>query len=536
MRKIQEHEGGGGFSPFPVQNSGSSFMMNTMPQQLLMNSLSSFQKSQLSPKTSGLPTQGMQIPSQSLDLIPQEIAPKKSFMESGLGKTIGKVGSFMTGIGGQSLMSQHLNSIKSADKVINSNDALTGGIRTGVNNALMMSGNPFGIAAGAVNMLIDKTGGFTDASKGLGKGTDTLNSIASLAVPGAGWFAGKTKNYTKSQELTGSTGYTGTSATGDKAKQNAGAKLLFGKNKANTMIMRQQQRDNQVQDIVNSGADDLASSASSGYIGQRNSFDLQGGLNRKAALAKEGLKLDRDFAKKAIASKKKSRRLEEVAGLQQGGLVSNLDDLVKRVNSSKANFVKRLNEPTIRTIPSSDGYVMSHKLGYADMDGKTIVFPQVQEIDGKLQYFQDWRKAMDSAIQRKDTLEMSPDEAELFTTQYKTKYPGFKTTKFKEGGSINVIPEGALHARKHHLDDIDEKFEDVTCKGIPVITESEGGSVTQHAEVERNEIIFCLDVTEQLEKLMKEGSDDAAITAGKLLVREILENTEDNTGLIQEVD
>lgn len=106
---------------------------------------------------------------------------------------------------------------------------------------------------------------------------------------------------------------------------------------------------------------------------------------------------------------------------------------------------------------------------------------------------------------------------------------------FKEGGTINVIPDGALHAHKHHLEDIDDKFGDVTSKGIPVITE-EGGDIKQHAEVERNEIIFCIEVTEKLEKLMKDGSDEAAIEAGKLLVHEILENTEDNTGLLQEVE
>jgi hypothetical protein len=39
---------------------------------------------------------------------------------------------------------------------------------------------------------------------------------------------------------------------------------------------------------------------------------------------------------------------------------------------------------------------------------------------------------------------------------------------------VNVIPEGALHKNKHHLEEVDEKFEDVTSKGIPVITEKDG--------------------------------------------------------------
>jgi hypothetical protein len=107
---------------------------------------------------------------------------------------------------------------------------------------------------------------------------------------------------------------------------------------------------------------------------------------------------------------------------------------------------------------------------------------------------------------------------------------------FKNGGAVNVIPDGALHAHKHHLEDVDGKFEEVTTKGIPVITEEKGGDIKQHAEVEREEIIFNLDVTKQLEKLMQDGSDEAAIEAGKLLVHEILENTVDNTGLLKTVE
>lgn len=107
---------------------------------------------------------------------------------------------------------------------------------------------------------------------------------------------------------------------------------------------------------------------------------------------------------------------------------------------------------------------------------------------------------------------------------------------FQKGGAVNVIPDGALHAHKHHLEDIDGKFEEVTTKGIPVITEEKGGDIKQHAEVEREEIIFNLEVTKQLEKLMQDGSDEAAIEAGKLLVYEILENTVDNTGLLNTVE
>lgn len=96
--------------------------------------------------------------------------------------------------------------------------------------------------------------------------------------------------------------------------------------------------------------------------------------------------------------------------------------------------------------------------------------------------------------------------------------------EFKEGGKFNLIPEGALHARKHNMD-----VEGITPKGIPVVSHSEGGEIEQQAEIEREEIIFRLEVTKKLEELAKDGSDEAAIEAGKLLVEEILYNTIDNT-------
>lgn len=105
--------------------------------------------------------------------------------------------------------------------------------------------------------------------------------------------------------------------------------------------------------------------------------------------------------------------------------------------------------------------------------------------------------------------------------------------KHQEGGSINVIPEGALHARKHNMD-----IEGITKKGIPVVSDKENGEVEQHAEIEREEIIFRLEVTQKLEELEKKfyneetpqkEKDELALEAGKLLVEEILYNTQDNT-------
>lgn len=104
----------------------------------------------------------------------------------------------------------------------------------------------------------------------------------------------------------------------------------------------------------------------------------------------------------------------------------------------------------------------------------------------------------------------------------------------EETSQKNVIPEGALHKNKHHM----EHAEGLTKKGIPVIDEDG----EQQAEIEHSEIIFTLEVTKKLEEYYKifyseessnKEKEQAAVDVGKLLVFQILENTEDRTGLIE---
>ncbi len=106
--------------------------------------------------------------------------------------------------------------------------------------------------------------------------------------------------------------------------------------------------------------------------------------------------------------------------------------------------------------------------------------------------------------------------------------------KLQKGGVIgtdtNLLPEGALHARLHHLDEVNKDLEEATKKGIPVL-DANGQQV---AEIEKEELILRLELTKKIEELMKDGSEEAMIEAGKLLVSEILENTQDNTGQLTE--
>ena len=107
----------------------------------------------------------------------------------------------------------------------------------------------------------------------------------------------------------------------------------------------------------------------------------------------------------------------------------------------------------------------------------------------------------------------------------------------KQGGQMNVIPEGALHARKNNMEGAGEDF---TAKGIPVMTID---GKEQVAEIEKNEIVFNKEVTDFIEENYKKFNsdiniiekDELAIKVGKRLVKEILDNTDDRTGLIEEV-
>jgi hypothetical protein len=110
--------------------------------------------------------------------------------------------------------------------------------------------------------------------------------------------------------------------------------------------------------------------------------------------------------------------------------------------------------------------------------------------------------------------------------------------KFANGGVLegtNLIPSGKLHKELHHIEDSDaELAESLTRKGIPVVALSEGGEIEQVAEIEHSEITLSKALTDKLEELRKDGSEEAMIEAGKILVEEIMFNTDDKMGIINE--
>ena len=116
-----------------------------------------------------------------------------------------------------------------------------------------------------------------------------------------------------------------------------------------------------------------------------------------------------------------------------------------------------------------------------------------------------------------------------------------ETEKLQNGGIIgtpgidsSVMPVGSLHKELHHIEDANpELAEEITRKGIPVVTVDENGEFQQVAEVERDEIIFSKSITDEIERLRKIGDDDAMIECGKLITNEIINNTSDPKDVIE---
>lgn len=116
---------------------------------------------------------------------------------------------------------------------------------------------------------------------------------------------------------------------------------------------------------------------------------------------------------------------------------------------------------------------------------------------------------------------------------------------FQNGGQMSLLPEGALHKDKHHIEEVRNDLKgEITHKGIPVVTiAKDGQQVEQVAEIEHSEWILSADLTEEVEKLRDKynESDDAqekqefAIEAGKLIAEEMMENTDDRVGLIKQI-
>lgn len=146
---------------------------------------------------------------------------------------------------------------------------------------------------------------------------------------------------------------------------------------------------------------------------------------------------------------------EKIEEEQDGGEIDK-DKLITLIKSSDANFARRLRDEKRKTIPDweVDGNVATHKLGYAGVDGRYVIYPSVREIDGELYDFTDPKNnrgewdALESAIADGDTIMVDSErEAEWLTGNYKNYFKSFD--EYAEGGPVEDI------ARKMYRSDLD---------------------------------------------------------------------------------
>lgn len=436
--------------------------------------------------------------------------------------------------------------------------ALTTGLNQGYDAAANMISSVPGV--GTIVGGAMKIGGMlSDGLTALGVGTDQMTTtdkildskfmkLTPMGLVNA-FGAKKADTIYKDNETWEQQGsaYGGSMAKVDDALTKSGKKYgaFSGKarRKANAQIAEAKRQQNLVSDINQEAQDAFAASNYSG-IGLRNELALSGGY-RNMAVGRNGMKIldaESQWAREVL------NKAREVNKLQKGGRVDGITGAAPKItfeswyetvpsdrNDTTSYNLRRAFElapreelEAWRTSSVEDLKNGKNHLNSVYLNPKTGIYEFMKAKNHPtLKYELEWYNSKDpEAIKFRNAydLDMSGD------------YYKYVPKKFAEGGKVNVIPDGALHAHKHHLEDISPEYEQVTSKGIPVVTEEEGGKLKQHAEIERNEIIFRLEVTKKLEELMKDGSDDAAIEAGKLLAHEIINNTIDNTGLMEVVE
>ena len=471
----------------------------------------------------------------------------------------------------------------------------------GISDAAMSLG-PVGMLVGGimkggamlgkgVNALGGGTDGMTTTDAILGSSFLNLTPIGLIN----GFGGSKADTITKDDlafEQVGSS-YTGSNMDVNNALTKSGKKYgLFSqkaKNKANKEIQDARRQQDTISNIADDAYERFAIRNSMAAINEnRRAFNMQGGYDQQAVrIGRSGLKIDSIEKAKNILNKYNKQQTNQ---LQQGGTLDPFEYYLESLPENQrdsTNFrvkdywifngkPKDFKEARRRGMftQEKDGWhassiaenpetgeieymkASSHPTRHMESDWYEYGLIYNEDQNGNLTTIQlepgvpgyeDWKKFTHDYelvksepywkyVKRKQKEIPSHKEGGTFIEVSMETFIELvdptSIPEFQNGGSINVIPDGALHARKHNMD-----LDGITRKGIPVVSEKDG-EIEQQAEIEKEEIIFRLEVTQKLEELEKkfysdestqEEKDEYALEAGKLLVNEILYNTQDNT-------
>lgn len=439
----------------------------------------------------------------------------------------------------------------------------------GLDNAANTAAAAFPVAA----PYIEAAQGLERMSRILGLATDNMTVQDTILdkVPGLGAlnaaFGRRSHNLdiNKETEETVGSDYGDTYQDIYKAKQKANKKYgLFStgaRHSANRFIDRM----NNYQDVMTGISDNaqrvLAQSTDANI--KRFSLGQDGGIKQQyLRVARIGAKLPKVKDK---IEWQPVITIDNPIKLEKGGKTTRtLEQLIAYAKEQNPRFIQRMSEP-LRYITLPNGQKATHKMGWGTSDfgngEQPFIYSEIQEDDnGELKDF--GKDAAKRALQKKNYfLVNNPEEARLFTNSedlehgYKSGWKDFFKPFYKNGGNVtiqvtvikepkeepkeepkNVIPDGALHAHKHHMDNADS----LTQKGIPVVDDKG----EQQAEIEKAELILNLQVTEELESLFKQYNEESnkkqkdkyAEQAGRLLVYQIIHNTDDRINLIDSIN
>lgn len=386
------------------------------------------------------------------------------------------------------------------------------------------------MAFGPVGMLV---GGIMKGGSLLGKGLNALgggtngmtstdailgSSFLSLTPLGLvnGFGGKKADTITKDNEAFAQVGssYTGSESTVNDALYKSGKKyglLSSGaRRRANRQIAEAKRQQAIISNISNDAQDRANIRTSMSAInGNRLGFLMGGGYNQASIrVGRRGMSIELLHKARSILKAQKGSKLDPM-------------NAYKNLASNDLEFIPNTGKPSYQELVKDVNPDFQNENYDLESAYNNLFYDEMQR-----------QKSKQDTPQHKN----GGSIIELISETTISLVNPLDIPEFQNGGSINVIPDGALHARKHNMN-----LDGITEKGIPVVSEKDNGKIEQQAEIEKEEVIFRLEVTQKLEELEKKyyseeasqkEKDEYALEAGKLITEELLHNTKDNAGLL----
>ena len=456
----------------------------------------------------------------------------------------------------------------------------------GISDAAMSLG-PVGMLAGGImkgGALLGKglnaLGGGTDGMTS----TDAILGSSFLSLTPLGLVNGfggkKADTITKDNEAFAQVGssYTGSESSVNDALQKSGKKYgLFSsgaRKRANEEIAEAKRQQSIISDISQDVQDRTAiRTAMAAINGNRRGFHMQGGYDQAAIrVGRQGMPIELLEKARTIIKAQQGTKISDPFQVYLQSLPENQRDSTNyRVKDyweyngrpkdfeeakRKGMFVEQEDfDDTGKSLGKSwHGFTVAENPNTGELEFmKSSQHPTIQKeldwynsddgADFRSQYELVKTEPYYKYVKRKTPIKQETPQhrnggsiIELISETTISLVDPLNVPEFQNGGSINVIPDGALHARKHNMN-----LDGITEKGIPVVSEKDNGKIEQQAEIEKEEVIFRLEVTQKLEELEKKyyseeasqkEKDEYALEAGKLITEELLHNTKDNAGLL----